>query len=208
MHDTIEALARAESRNRSRAEPEREAPIWRLRSFRGTVWSDEKLASVSGPRIALVVGFACVLLGLSVVWRGDASETAAGFWPPAGASLVAMLVLPPRRWGWVVVGIALPTLLGIAFGAMPAVPGLWWAVANCAEPALAAIVLRRCRPSAWLTRGRLLLVFLVSAVVVAPMIGAAIGSIGTEAGWDRPWLGVWLEWPSAMVSVCSWSFRC
>ena len=60
------------------------ASAWRLRSFGGHEMSEEQLAVVSGPLIALVVGFVGVVLGLAVVWRGDVSETAAGFWPPAG----------------------------------------------------------------------------------------------------------------------------
>ena len=82
---------------------------WRLRSFRNGAMSDEDLAALSGPRITLVVAAVCLVLGLSVIWKGDYSETAAGFWPPAGASLVAMIVLPIRRWGWVMAGIAVPT---------------------------------------------------------------------------------------------------
>ena len=50
---------------------------WRLRSFGGHEMSDEQLAVVPGPLIALVVGFVGVVLGLAVVWRGDVSEIAA-----------------------------------------------------------------------------------------------------------------------------------
>src|SRR3546814_1829017 len=78
-----------------------------------------RVEAASGPQITLVVGLVCVVFGLSVVWRGEASETAAGFWPPAGAALVAMLLVPVRRWGWVVAGILVPTAVGLVPGFMP-----------------------------------------------------------------------------------------
>jgi hypothetical protein len=79
--------------------PPADTRLWKLTDHRGRALTDAQLAATPGPVILLVVGVVCVLLGLTVVWRGDPSETAAGFWPPAGASLVAMVVLPRRRWG-------------------------------------------------------------------------------------------------------------
>ena len=132
-------------------------PAWRLRSFRHGAMSDDDLAALSGPQITLVVGTVCVVLGLSVVWRGDVSETAAGFWPPAGASLVAMILLPARRWGWVFAGILLPTAdRPRVLAMMPIGAGLWWGVGNCVEPALGgAGVLRLVAIVAVVDRGRL-----------------------------------------------------
>src|SRR3546814_14037326 len=75
----------------------------------------------------------CVVFGLSVVWRGEASETAAGFWPPAGAALVAMLLVPVRRWGWVVAGSLVPTAVGLVLGFMPLRAGLIWGIGNRSE---------------------------------------------------------------------------
>jgi integral membrane sensor domain MASE1 len=194
MRDTtVDAIA-ADEAWRSREASERDAPAWRLSFFGRHSMSDEQLAAVSGPVIALVVGATCVVLGLSVVWRGDVSVTAAGFWPPAGVSLAAMILLPVRRWGWVIVGIALTTVVVLVFWKVPLVAALWWLVGNCVEPAIGAYVVRRFRSSRWTTRGRLMLVFLVSAVVVAPMIGGAIGTVGTVAGYGAPWVSTWRDW--------------
>ena len=190
---TIEAIA-ADETWRSLDAPERDASVWRLRSFGRHSLSEEQLAAVPGPAIATVVGVSCVVLGLSVIWRGDVSVTAAGFWPPAGVALVAMLLVPARRWGWVVVGISAPTVVGLVIWRIPVAPALWWLVGNCVEPAFGAYVLHRFRLSRWMTRGRLLVVFLVSAVVVAPMIGGAIGSIGTVVGYGTPWVSAWRDW--------------
>jgi diguanylate cyclase (GGDEF)-like protein len=170
------------------------APVYEVTTLRGRVLSDERLAATSGPRITLVVGTLCVGLGLSVIWKGDASETAAGFWPPAGAALVALVALPVRRWGWVIGGILFPTMIGLGLGVMPVASGLWWALGNCAEPALAALVLKRFISSRRSTTPRLLLVFLSVAVVLAPMVGGALGAVGTVVGYGKPWFGVWGQW--------------
>ena len=152
------------------------------------------MAATTGPTITLAVGALCLVFGLAVFWRGNPEETAAGFWPPAGVSLAAMLVLPVRRWGWVIAGTMVPTVLGVALDLAPAEPASWWLLGNCVEPAVAALILLAFESSRWITRGRLLLVFLVVAVVGAPMIGGAIGSIGSVVGYDRPWTEAWVEW--------------
>ncbi|MEO8695935.1 MAG: EAL domain-containing protein, partial [Acidimicrobiales bacterium] len=144
--------------------------------------------------IILVVGSVCLALGLSVIWKGDASETAAGFWPPAGAALVALIVVPPRRWGWVFGGVLVPTIVGFVVGLMPIVAGCWWAAGNCVEPALAAIVVRRFASSRRWTPNRALLVFFAIGVVIAPMLGGAIGAVGNVVGYNERWLDVWSEW--------------
>lgn len=142
----------------------------------------------------MVVGAVCVVLGLSFVWLGDVSETAAGFWPMAGVPLVAMILLPVRRWAWVAAAMVAPTVMVIVFWDVPISAALWWYVGNCVEPAFGALVLYRCRSSSWLTRGRLMVVFLVGAVLVAPMVGGAFGSIGTVVGYSAPWLSTWRDW--------------
>lgn len=170
------------------------AAVWRVRTLDGVGMTDADLASTSGPRIALVVGALCVGLGLSVIWTGDVNETAAGFYPPAGASLVAMMVLPIRRWGWVIAGILMPTLIAIALGLSPVPSALWWGLANCVEPAVGALLVRHFRATRWWTPSRMLVVFFASAVVVGPMVGATLGTIGTVTGYGSSWLGTWTDW--------------
>ena len=167
---------------------------WRLRSFAGRELSDEQLAVVPGLLILLVVGCVATVLSLAVVWIGDVYETAAGFWPPAGVPLVAMILLPVRRWGWVVAGMIAPTVVAMVFFHVPLEPAVWWFVGNCTEPVIGASVLHLCKSSPWLTRGRLMLVFLIGAAVMAPMIGGAIGSTGTVLGYGAPWMSSWRDW--------------
>src|SRR3546814_229423 len=154
-----------------------------------------RVEAASGPQITLVVGLVCVVFGLSVVWRGEASETAAGFWPPAGAALVAMLLVPVRRWGWVVAGILVPTAVGLVLGFMPLRAGLIWGLGNSVEPAVSALILRHLSTrTRSLTSGRTLVEFLLVAVITGPMIGAAIGTVGSVLDYDEHWLESWLEW--------------
>jgi diguanylate cyclase (GGDEF)-like protein len=170
------------------------ASAWRLKSFAGHEPSEKQLAAVPGWVIFSTVGFVATVLSLTVVWRGDVSETAAGFWPASGVPLVAMILLPARRWVWVVVGMVPPAVVAIVFFDALPVAALWWFVGNCTEPAIGAGVLRLCKSSSWLTRGRLMLVFLVAAVMAGPMIGGAIGSTGTTLVYGAPWLPTWRDW--------------
>jgi diguanylate cyclase (GGDEF)-like protein len=170
------------------------ARVWRVRSFKGGGMTDADLAATSGPRITLVVAALCLGLGLSVIWTGDVNETAAGFYPPAGASLVAMMVIPIRRWGWVIAGILVPTLIGLILGLSPLSSALLWGLANCVEPAVGALVVRHFRTTRWWTPNRMVVVFFVGAVVIAPIIGATLGTLGTVAGYESSWLGTWTDW--------------
>lgn len=162
--------------------------------FSGHARLPGRLASAPGPIVTLVVGLACLVLGLSVVWMGDASETAAGFWPPAGAALVALMIVPARRWGWVFIGIVVPTATGFVLGLMPTSAAVWWAAGNRVEPALAAVAIRSFIASRWSTTGRALAFFAGVAVIAAPMVGGAIGGIGTVVGYHERWGDVRLKW--------------
>ena len=193
----VSATEATRRRDRWRAHRERRGDAisaWRLRSFGRHEISEEQLAKLPGLLIAAVVGAVAVVLSLSVVWRGDVSETAAGFWPPAGVPLVAMILLPIRRWGWVLLGMIAPAVVAMIFFHVTIEPALWWYVGNCTEPVIGASVLLRCKSSSWLTRGRLMVVFLGGAVVLATMIGGAIGSTGTMLGYGASWLLSWRDW--------------
>ncbi len=168
--------------------------MWRLRSFGGHEVPEVQVETVPGVVIVFVVGLVSTVLSLSVVWRGDVSQTAAGFWPAAGVPLVAMILLPLRRWGWVVAGMLAPTVVAIVFFDAQPVAAASWFVGNCTEPAIGAAVLHLCRSWPRLTRGRLMVVFLAGAVVLAPMVGGAIGSTGTLLEYGAPWLASWKDW--------------
>src|SRR5258705_436603 len=87
-----------------------------------------------------------------------------------------------------------PTVVAMIFFHVTIEPATWWYVGNCTEPAIGALVLLRCKSSSWLTSGRLMVVFLGGAVLLATMIGGAIGSTGTMLGYGAPWLLSWRDW--------------
>src|SRR3546814_1110134 len=78
---------------------------------------------------------------------------------------------------------------------MPLRAGLIWGLGNSVEPAVSALILRhlstRTRSP---TSGRTRVEFLLVAVITGPMIGAAIGTVGSVLDYDEHWLESWLEW--------------
>jgi diguanylate cyclase (GGDEF)-like protein len=176
----------------SRDSPPLDVP-WRVRLPGGRAIPPERIAAVPGPLLALIVGLTMVALSLSVVWV-DTTSTAAGFWPPAGASVAALAVLPARRWGWVALAVFANGLIGIALGAFGPPTGLMWGIANCAEPMAAVGLMRAAGRSTLLTRARFLAVFVMCAVVIGPLIGATIGTLGAFDEPGQRTLSAWLEW--------------
>jgi signal transduction histidine kinase len=135
--------------------------------------------------------------GTAVVYQFS-HLTSAGevFFPAAGVS-VAVLLLVPRRW-WPVVlaaafgselaaGVILGEVAGTAIGA---------ALASIAEPTLGAVLVLRAlggRPQ--LSRRRDLATFVLCAAVVAPALGALIGTVATRFTHPHgPFLTVFGRW--------------
>src|SRR3546814_15737386 len=78
---------------------------------------------------------------------------------------------------------------------MPLRAGLIWGLGNSVEPAVSALILRHLSTrTRSLTSGRTLVEFLLVAVITGPMIGAAIGTVGSVLDYDEHWLESWLEW--------------
>lgn len=107
----------------------------------------------------------------------DLAGLGAMFWPGAGVTLTALLASPRRSWPAILVAVGLVELgsdLVLGFG-LPA--SLLWSVANVAEPLLAAWLIERWR--AYGFEDVRAAVRFIGAIVVAPLLGAAIGAIGT-----------------------------
>ena len=151
------------------------------------------LRRASGPAIALVVGLAYLALAQYVIWLNDPVNAGAGYWPAAGLTLAALVLVPVRRWPWVLGAVVAAEIGGDALHDYPLAPSAWWAAGNAIEPLVAALVLRRVgagrlaplRDLAW---------FLVAGVLLGPLVGAAIGSIGTAAEYGNGWSDVFLKW--------------
>lgn len=122
-------------------------------------------------------------------------------WPGAGLSLSALLLVPTRRWGWVIAGVAVAELAGnVAFG-FPLVPSLWWVAANSLGPLVGATLLRRVgNPDGLLAPLHQLRSFLIFGVLAGPTLTATIGTMGSSAVVAEPRLMLWQEWPSYLLA--------
>lgn len=152
------------------------------------------LSAVPGPVVSAVVGLAYVALAQYVIWLNDPVNAGAGYWPAAGLTLVALLLLPVRRWGWVLGAVVVAELGGDAVQGYPLAASSWWAAGNVAEPVVAALLLRRLGHGGRLAPLGALVPFLLAGIVVGPFVGAAIGSVGTSTVYDTPQFDVLLKW--------------
>lgn len=152
------------------------------------------LSAVPGPVVSAVVGLSYVALAQYVIWLNDPVNAGAGYWPAAGLTLVALLLLPVRRWGWVVGAVVVAELGGDAVHGYPLAASSWWAAGNVAEPVVAALLLRRLGHGARLAPLGALVPFLLAGVVVGPLVGAAIGSVGTSTVYDTSQVDVLIKW--------------
>lgn len=152
------------------------------------------LSAVPGPVVSAVVGLSYVALAQYVIWLNDPVNAGAGYWPAAGLTLVALLLLPVRRWGWVIGAVVVAELGGGAVHGYPLAATSWWAAGNVAEPVVAALLLRRLGHGARLAPLGSLVPFLLAGVVLGPLVGAAIGSVGTSAEYGTSQVDVLLKW--------------
>jgi len=137
------------------------------------------LADVPGPLVGAFVALAYLALAQYVIWLNDPVRVGAGYWPAAGITLAALLLLPTRRWGWVLGAVVVAEIGGDAIHGYPLAASAWWAGGNALGPLVAAVLLRRLGAGARLVPVRDLVCFLVAGVVVGPLVGATIGSTGT-----------------------------
>ena len=153
---------------------------------------------ITGP--LLFVGVVAGYLGLAqfVYWLDDPTNLGAGFWPAAGFSVGMLLLVSPRRWGWVLAGVAVAELGNDLARGGPLDAALLWTAGNCIEPLIGAMLLRRWgNPSGSLVPLRQLRRFLVAAVVVGPLVGATIVWLGSVVALGH--FGDWETWPTYFV---------
>jgi signal transduction histidine kinase len=152
------------------------------------------------PTTARVVGLALVVGGLYALgaelpfWFLQAPAAGVAFFPSAGVTLAAFVLSDRRYW---------PVLIAVVASAEIAVDlqhgqtvgmALGFALANVAEPMLGATLLR------WAYRRdasplRALALFVVTAVVIGPMLGGAIGgAVAALHGTDPPAAWVATKW--------------
>ena len=164
---------------------------------RGAGWS-RLWASTGLGAVALFLAVAAAhAAGMAVVYQFSHFTSAGEVFFPAAGVTVAALLLVPRRW-W-------PVVLAAAFGSelaahliLSEVAGaaIGSALASIVEPALGAVLVLRAlggRPQ--LSRRRDLVTFVLCAAVVAPALGALIGAVATRFTHPHgPFLTVFGRW--------------
>lgn len=147
----------------------------------------------------LFVGVAAVYAGLSqyVMWLNDPVHLGAGFWPAAGVTTAALLLLPTRRWGWVLAAVAVAEFGGDLAHGYAVAAALLWTVGNVVGPLTGATLIRRhVHPHGTLVPVQNLMGFVLLGVLAGSLAGASIGSIGSVAIIGNPW---WQVWPKYVV---------
>jgi signal transduction histidine kinase len=148
---------------------------------RGAGWARLRAGTGLGA-VALFLAVAAVhVAGAAVVYQFSRRTSAGEVFFPAAGVTVAALLLVPRRWWPVVLAaafgseLAADVILGVVAGT-----AIGSALAHTAEPALgAALVLRTLGGRPQLSRRRDLTTFVLCAAVVAPALGALIGAMAT-----------------------------
>ena len=157
----------------------------------------ELMDRLPGPVITVITGLAYLGLAQFVLWLNDPVLLGAGFWPAAGLSLALLLLLPTRRWAWVIAGVAAAEFGGDVLHDYPIGAASFWTLGNCIEPLLGAFLIRRFSTGGGvLTPIAQLSKFIIFGVVGGPLLGATIGSLGTIIYFDS---GVWTVWPKYLV---------
>ena len=121
-------------------------------------------------------------IGTMVVYQFNHLTSAGEVFFPAAGVTVAALLLVPRRWWPVVLAATFATELAadLILGEV-VVTAIGSALANTAEPALgASLVLRVTGGCPQLSRRRDLAVFVLGAAVAGPALGALIGATATR----------------------------
>ena len=126
-------------------------------------------------------------------------EKIAVIWPPGGFLLGALVLFPPRYWGWIILAI-FPLDLAINTGVGRPLPlNLAYFSANAIEAVLgAALVVRFAKGRRGLSTLTELLYFILLAVVLIPLLTSLIGAHATVTWGGAPsFLDVYRLWFSS-----------
>lgn len=145
---------------------------------------------VRGVALFVAVGAGYVLgYELADHWF-SAEDQHASFFPAAGVTLAALVLLPRRDWLTVLAAAASAEFLLDVSNGTAVAPTLGYVLANAMEPLLGAALLTAVVAQVDLRRIRDLTAFLGCAVVVAPVIGGVIAAttfvyVDGNSGWAR-----------------------
>ena len=165
---------------------------------------DERFSTVPGTRygasarrsacIAATVAVLYAALAQYIDWLNDPLQNGASFWPAAGITVAALLLVPTRHW-WMVAGAVLLTESGFNLSnGLPLLPSVGWGVANALEPLVGAALVRQALRRVGRIPVRRLLVFVACAAGVAPAVAAALGALVAVHATGAVWHEVWIRW--------------
>ncbi len=152
----------------------------------------ESLLRLSNGHVLLISILAYGLLAQLAMFLNTPDTNGGTFWPGAGLSLALLLMLPTRQWVFIILGIAVSEFAGNSIRGYAAFGNSLWTLGNCLEPLLGATLIRRAgNHNGELVPTKNLLLFIGLGALLAPMLGATIGAIGTTQTLDVPYFQSW-----------------
>ncbi len=119
----------------------------------------------------------------------SAEGQGASFFPAAGVTLAALVLVSKRQWPVVLVAAGLTELSLDLYDGISALGSVGYTIANLVQPLVGALLLAALVPRVNLGRTRDLAAFLACAVIVAPAVGGVIGAstfvLDGGTGWAR-----------------------
>lgn len=157
----------------------------------------EKLLQISSTAVFLLTLTIYLLLAQASIFLNNPVTNDDTFWPGSGFSLGLLLILPSRQWVCVIAAIAISEFGSNYFYDIPIAANIFFTTGNSIEPLIGATLIRLSGNfEGELAPKENLLRFIAYGVIVGPLIGASIGSIGAVYVLGLP---VWQAWPSWVV---------
>jgi serine phosphatase RsbU (regulator of sigma subunit)/integral membrane sensor domain MASE1 len=131
-------------------------------------------------------------------WFQAGSGLGPTFFPAAGLTLAALVLLPGRLWPAALAGIVAGEIGSDLLQGLSAPAALGFAVANTVEPVVGAALLRRFVGRVDLSRRRQLAAFFGCAVIIGPVVGGVVAATGQDllgtvpTGWGAYVLHWWV----------------
>jgi integral membrane sensor domain MASE1/anti-sigma regulatory factor (Ser/Thr protein kinase) len=124
----------------------------------------------------VAIGVAYAAGSLLAYWLFGASDIGVAYFPPAGVSAAALVMLPRRAWPWALVAIVSAEVLVDLGQGHPVGLSLGFALANGLEPLVGVSLLRLWTDQVDLRRPGDLTRFCLTVVVAGPLVGGLVGA--------------------------------
>jgi PAS domain S-box-containing protein len=122
------------------------------------------------------------------------SQPISTFWPPNAIVFGALLLAPPRMWGWLILAV-LPAHLAIELtSGVPLAMALSWFVSNCFEALVGATAVRSlARGKPLFTSLRGVTIFVAAGAVLAPFVSSFADAFFVQLN-QYATAGFWATW--------------